>query len=110
MALLRPGQTCWRVERADRVHFLIDAQAYFTAAYEALLNAKHQVLLLGWGFNPRTRLAPDGGMGKNEPDEVGRVLLDISRARPDLDINLLIWKSALPVRASQEFFPHRARP
>jgi phosphatidylserine/phosphatidylglycerophosphate/cardiolipin synthase-like enzyme len=110
MALLRPGQTCWRVERADRVHFLIDAQDYFTAAYEALLNAKRQVLLLGWGFNPRTRLAPDGGMGRHEPDEVGRVLLDISRARPDLDINLLIWKSALPVRASQEFFPHRARP
>ena len=30
--------------------------------------------------------------------------------RPELDVHLLIWKSALPVSASQEFFPHRARP
>lgn len=110
MTVLRPGQTCWRLEHADRVHFLIDNQAYFTAAYEALLNAKHQVLLLGWGFDPRTRLAPDGGKGKSEPDEIGRILLDITRARPELDVRILIWKSALPVRASQDFFPHRARP
>ncbi|MDB5454313.1 MAG: Phospholipase, partial [Caulobacteraceae bacterium] len=109
MGLLRPGQTCWRVEPADRAAFMVDAQAYFTASYEALLNAKKSVLLLGWGFDPRTRLAPDGGMGKSEPDEIARVLLDISRARPDLEIHMLIWKSAFPVSASQEFFPHRAR-
>jgi phosphatidylserine/phosphatidylglycerophosphate/cardiolipin synthase-like enzyme len=110
MTVLRPGQTCWRVEPANRIHFLIDAQDYFTAAYEALIKAKRQIILLGWGFDPRTRLAPDGGMGKSEPDEIARVLLDVARARPDLDIRLLIWKSALPVSASQDFFPHRARP
>lgn len=110
MSLLRPGRNCWRVEPSDRAAFLIDSQAYFTAAYEALLNAKKQVLLLGWGFDPRTRLAPDGGMGKSEPDEIGRILLNISNARPELDVHVLIWKSAMPVSASQEFFPHRARP
>lgn len=109
MALLRPGQTCWRAETADRAAFLIDSQDYFTAAYEALLRAKKQVILLGWGFDPRTRLAPDGGMGKSEPDEIGRVLLDIAQARHDLEVHLLIWRSALPISASQEFFPHKAR-
>ncbi|PZQ64763.1 MAG: phospholipase, partial [Phenylobacterium zucineum] len=29
--------------------------------------------------------------------------------RPDLDIRVLIWKSALPIAASQQFFPHKAR-
>jgi phosphatidylserine/phosphatidylglycerophosphate/cardiolipin synthase-like enzyme len=110
MALLEPGRTCWRVEPADRAAFLIDSQAYFTAAYEALLSARRQVILLGWGFDPRTRLAPDGGKGQAEPDAIGRILLDLAAARPDLDIYVLIWKSALPVRASQDFFPHRARP
>lgn len=109
MNILRPGETCWRIEKADRAAFLIDTQAHFTAVYEALLNAKRSILLLGWGFDPRTRLAPDGAAVFGEPDEMGRVLLDLSAERPELEICLLIWKSALPVSATQEFFPHKAR-
>jgi len=37
------------------------------------------------------------------------VLLQLAEERPELDIRLLIWKSALPISASQEFFPHKAR-
>lgn len=109
MTLLRPGETCWKTARADRLAFLVDTQAYFTALYEALLNAKQSVLVLGWGFDPRTRLAPDGADATGEPDEVGNLLIRLAKARPDLQIKLLIWKSALPVSATQEFFPHKAR-
>ncbi|MDP3854891.1 phospholipase D-like domain-containing protein [Phenylobacterium sp.] len=109
MSVLRPGETCWRKAHAGRAAFLIDTEAYFTAVYEALRKAKRSVLLLGWGFDPRTRLFPDGKEGHDDPDEVGRTLVELARARPDLDIRLLIWKSALPVAISQEFFPHKAR-
>jgi phosphatidylserine/phosphatidylglycerophosphate/cardiolipin synthase-like enzyme len=109
MALLIPGETCWRTARAERAAFLIDTEAYFTAAFEAIQKARRSILLLGWGFDPRTRLFPDGYDGPADPDEVGRILLDLSKARPDLDIRLLIWKSNLPIAASQEFFPHKAR-
>ncbi len=102
-------ETCWRTAPAGRVAFLVDYQAYFTAVYEALINARHSIHLLGWGFDPRTRLAPDGGDDPGEPDEVGRLLLRIAAERPDMDIRLLVWKSALPVSATQEFFPHKAR-
>jgi phosphatidylserine/phosphatidylglycerophosphate/cardiolipin synthase-like enzyme len=37
------------------------------------------------------------------------VLLRLAQARPELDVRLLIWRSALPIAASQEFFPHKAR-
>lgn len=109
MDLLRPGETCWRKAHADRAAFLVDTEAYFTAVFEALRKARHSVLLLGWGFDPRARLFPDGFDGPADPDEVGRILVALSRARPDLDIRLLIWKSALPIAASQQFFPHKAR-
>ncbi|MFZ5721107.1 MAG: phospholipase D-like domain-containing protein [Pseudomonadota bacterium] len=109
MGLLIPGETCWRMEPADRVAFLVDTEAYFTAVFEALHKARRSILLLGWGFDPRTRLFPDGRDGPADPDEVGRILLRLSEQRPDLDIRLLIWKSALPISASQEFFPHKAR-
>jgi phosphatidylserine/phosphatidylglycerophosphate/cardiolipin synthase-like enzyme len=109
MTVLRPGETCWRVAQADRAAFLIDNEAYFTAVFDALQKARRSVLLLGWGFDPRTRLFPDGYDGPDDPDEVGRILVELARARPELDVRLLIWRSALPIAASQEFFPHRAR-
>jgi phosphatidylserine/phosphatidylglycerophosphate/cardiolipin synthase-like enzyme len=108
MTILIPGETCWRTARARRAAFLVDAEAYFTAVYEALRAARRSVMLLGWGFDPRTRLFPDGEDGAHDPDEVGRILLEMARERPELDIRLLIWRSALPISASQEFFPHRA--
>ena len=109
MSVLTPGDTCWRRARADRAAFLIDTEAYFAAVFEALRKARRSVILLGWGFDPRTRLFPDGTETPDDPDEVGRILIELAQARPDLDIRLLIWRSALPIAASQEFFPHRAR-
>jgi phosphatidylserine/phosphatidylglycerophosphate/cardiolipin synthase-like enzyme len=35
--------------------------------------------------------------------------VELARARPELDVRLLIWRSALPIAAQQEFFPHKAR-
>lgn len=109
MTVLIPGETCWRTEPAARAAFLIDTEAYFTAVFEAVHRARRSIFLLGWGFDPRTRLFPDGREGPNDPDEVGHLLLELSRQKPELDIRLLIWKSALPISASQEFFPHKAR-
>lgn len=109
MTVFRPGETCWLKAHAARAAFVIDNQAFFTAAFEAMIKARRSILLLGWGFDPRTRLFPDGYDGPDDPDEVGRILVELANARPELDIRLLIWKSALPISASQEFFPHKAR-
>jgi phosphatidylserine/phosphatidylglycerophosphate/cardiolipin synthase-like enzyme len=108
--LLDPGRTCWRVDEADRAALLVDYSAYFTAAMAAMRQAKRSILLLGWGFDPRTRLRPDPSGEAHGPDEIGNLLRRLSMERPDLEIYLLIWKSALPISASQHFFPHRARP
>src|ERR1700756_4187524 len=109
MTVFRPSDTCWRRAQAGRGGFLIDKEAYFTALFAAVQRARRSILLLGWGFDPRTRLFPDGYDGPDDPDEVGRILVELACARRDLDVRLLIWKSALPISASQEFFPHRAR-
>ncbi|MBS0360911.1 MAG: phospholipase [Proteobacteria bacterium] len=108
-SVLAAGDTCWRKARAQRAAFLVDTEAYFTAIYDAIGKARRSILLIGWGFDPRTRLFPDGYDGPDDPDEVGRILVELARARPELDIRLLIWRSALPIAAQQEFFPHRAR-
>jgi phosphatidylserine/phosphatidylglycerophosphate/cardiolipin synthase-like enzyme len=107
--LFHPGETCWRVETANRVALLVDSGAYFSAALSAMRRARRSIMLLGWGFDPRTRLRPDPSGGEHGPDEIGHLLRTLSQERPDLEIHVLIWKSALPVAASQHFFPHRAR-
>ena len=104
--LLQPGSTCWRKERAGRVALLPENDLYFAAVREALENAQRSVLLLGWQFDPRTRLDPEEqGAGA----EVGHILRRLVRERPELDIRLLIWRSPLPIAFSQGFFPQRAR-
>jgi phosphatidylserine/phosphatidylglycerophosphate/cardiolipin synthase-like enzyme len=109
LVLSQPLPTCWRVERADRAALLIDAADYLLAVKAALLDARSTIHLLNWAFDPDTLLepAPDGG----GPDggRIGPFLKDLARARPELDIRVLCWRSALPVAATQRFFPHRAK-
>jgi phosphatidylserine/phosphatidylglycerophosphate/cardiolipin synthase-like enzyme len=106
---LKPGLTCWRTATADRVAFLLDNAAYFSAAKAAMLKAKKTIHLLGWAFDPLTQLEP-GPEGQGPPsDQVGEFLKRLAAERPELDIRVLVWKSALPIAASQHFFPHRAR-
>jgi phosphatidylserine/phosphatidylglycerophosphate/cardiolipin synthase-like enzyme len=105
MGLLRPGETCWRVAPRGRVKFLVDGQAYFRAVADALGRARRSIHLLGWSFDPRVVLAPDA----DAACDIGHKLIELGRANPALDIRLLVWRSALPISATQEFFPHRAR-
>jgi len=107
--LLRPGETCWRRASADRASVLIDSAAYFAAAKSAMAKAKVSIHLLGWAFDPLTQLEPDAQGGGPVDDQIGGFLKDLAQGRPGLDVRVLIWKSALPIAASQHFFPHRAR-
>ena len=61
--LLRPGQSCWRVERASRVALMVDASAYFDALVRATARAERSVLMVGWDFHTEANLRPsdDGG-------------------------------------------------
>ncbi|MDQ0464006.1 phosphatidylserine/phosphatidylglycerophosphate/cardiolipin synthase-like enzyme [Caulobacter ginsengisoli] len=109
MDIFVPGATCWRTETAARATIFIDNETFYPALAEALTRARHSVLVLGWAFDPRTRLAPDGTEGPDDPDEIGRILLGMVRANPALDVRLLIWKSAMLVNGSPDFIGHRAR-
>ena len=105
MGLLRPGETCWRVAAEGRVKFLVDGQAYFAAVADAIARARRSIHLLGWSFDPRVVLTP----GAEAAHGFGRRLIGLGAANPALDIRLLVWRSALPIAATQAFFPHRAR-
>jgi phospholipase D1/2 len=89
-AVLRPGRNCWRIAQARRMAVIVDAAAYFAALKEAVLQARHEVLLIGWDFDTRIKLEPDGP-GPGIPDELGKFLSWAIRQKPGLRINVLKW-------------------
>jgi phosphatidylserine/phosphatidylglycerophosphate/cardiolipin synthase-like enzyme len=106
--LLQAGATTWRTARADRAALLIDMEAYFDAAMDAMSRAKHCVHLLNWAFEANTLFHPRPGGGGPADDEIGNFLIALAE-RPELDVRVLCWKSAMPVAATQRFFPFMDR-
>lgn len=88
--LARPGHTCWKLARATRTTLIVDAADYFRAAKQAMLTARHSIMLLGWDFDVRVEMEPDGKTLEG-PNRIGRFLNWLARSRPDLSIHLLKW-------------------
>ncbi len=104
--LLRPDDNCWRVEQAGRFSVLMENAAYFQALARALPRARRSIMILGWQFDPRTRLTPHGG-AHERGGEVGHLLRRIVAQRPAVKARLLIWRMPLPIAWTQDFFPQR---
>ncbi|MGV7034314.1 phospholipase D-like domain-containing protein [Methylobacterium symbioticum] len=100
----------WRRERAERVALLHDGAAYFAAARAALVAARRSILLIGWSFDPRTRLCPGGAESGAAGDEsLGDLLRRLKAERPDLAIRLLVWTMPWPLSAQSDMTPERIR-
>ena len=88
--LLRPYDNCWRVETADRVAVIIDADAYFRFARDAMMLAKRRIMLIGWDFDAglvldRSNVPNDG------PESIGRFIHWLVGRNPELEVFLLRW-------------------
>jgi phospholipase D1/2 len=101
--LLVPGRNCWRVERARRVSFLVDAADYFAAVRSAIAQARRSVFILGWDFDSRIALVPGADDGYPEP--LGEFLRAVVRRAPRLRIYVLSWDFAMLFAGDREFRP-----
>ena len=84
-------------------------QCYFEAAKAAMKQARHTIHFLNWAFEQDTFLTPGPNCTGDEGDRIGNFLKDLAAANPDLDIRILCWNSAMPVAATQRFFPFADR-
>lgn len=88
--IFQAGSNCWRIEQASRVAVIVDAADYFRIARDAMLNAREQIILVGWDVDPRILLDPDDGDAES-PNCLAEFIPWLARQRPDLRIKLLIW-------------------
>jgi phosphatidylserine/phosphatidylglycerophosphate/cardiolipin synthase-like enzyme len=70
---------------------IVDAEDYFRAARDAMLMARHQILLIGWDFDARIRLADACDQAPEAPDCVGPFITWLAKRNPALEIYLLRW-------------------
>jgi phospholipase D1/2 len=88
--LLEPGRNCWRIEHADRASLIVDAANYYRLALHAMLEAKHQILIIGWDVDTRVRLV-DEEPPCGAPAVLGPFLTWLARRTPGLHIYILAW-------------------
>ena len=103
-AILKEGETCWKLAHADRLSFIVDAADYFAAAKEAIASARSAVYLIGWDFDLRIRLEPDNPE-PSLPDELRRFLVHTVDRRPDLKIYILQWDGAMIANIVRQVVP-----
>jgi phosphatidylserine/phosphatidylglycerophosphate/cardiolipin synthase-like enzyme len=118
--LLTPGQTCWRVERADQFACVIDAADYFRHTKAAMLRARHRIMLIGWDFDARMNFER-GVKTLPGPNQLGAFLYWMLWKRPTLEIYLLksnlrllrafdgIWYGVTPVALLNQVSSRRMR-
>jgi phosphatidylserine/phosphatidylglycerophosphate/cardiolipin synthase-like enzyme len=93
------------VARAERAALYIDMETYFDAAKRSMSQARRSIHFLNWAFEPDTFLHPRPGCTGDEDDRIANFLKDLATTRPELDVRILCWKSAMPVASTQHFFP-----
>ncbi len=93
-SLLRPGHNCWRIEQTKRASFIVDAANYYRWALRAMIEARHQIILIGWDLDTRISL-DDQKHPSGAPTTLGPLLSWLARRRPELHIYILVWDEGL---------------
>jgi phospholipase D1/2 len=106
MSLFQPGRNVWQTERAERATVLIDAAPYFGALREALKKARRTVFIIGWDINSKVPLVGPEDCAKDDyPEPFCEFLCALTKERPGLQINLLLWDFSVLYSTERELFP-----
>ena len=88
--LLRPGDTCWRVEMASKIAVIVDADEYFRMARAAMCKARRRIVMVGWDFDARIELQRSESSGEG-PMGIAPFVEWLVERNDDLDVYLLRW-------------------
>jgi phosphatidylserine/phosphatidylglycerophosphate/cardiolipin synthase-like enzyme/uncharacterized membrane protein YdjX (TVP38/TMEM64 family) len=88
--LVRAGENCWRVARADHFYCIQDAADCFRLVREALLAARRTVFVLGWDIAAHVELLPDAP-ASGAPTRLDKLLVHAAQRRPRLRCYILTW-------------------
>jgi len=85
------GAAAWRHASATQAALVVDAADYFSAARRGMLQARRRIMLIGWDFDARIRLADPAKRLAGEPRALGDFILWLVDRTPELEVFLLRW-------------------
>ena len=103
-SILKPGINCWRIEKADRLSFLVDGAAYFQAFRETAKNAQHSIMIVGWDVDSRFKLTR-GSVADGLPTSLGDFLNALLSRSKSLRIYVLDWDFSMIYAPDREWLP-----
>ncbi len=102
--ICRPGENCWRVARAGRAAFIVDADDYFRVLSEALKRAWRSVYIIGWDLDSRISLRR-GEYKDGLPNRLGGYLNELVKRRRSLNAYILVWDWAMIYALQRQLVP-----
>jgi len=102
--IAEPGRNCWVRVHTDRLAFLVDGEAYFAAAVQAMLRARSSIVILGWDIDSRVDLMP-GRSSDGMPRHLGPFLHFLACRRAELEVYILSWDYNLLYLLDREPLP-----
>lgn len=102
--ILEVGRNCWRIEHAGRASCLIDGEAYFRAFREVAKQAQHAIIILGWDFDSRVKMLPDGE-SDGFPICIGEFFYALLARQRGLHIYVLTWGYHMVYAFEREWWP-----
>lgn len=103
--ILQPGRNCYRVDKAEKVSFLVDGANYFKALYDSLPLAEQRIMILAWDIYSQLKLVPPGEEKNGLSSTLCTLLDQLARKNRDLNINILSWDFTLLFALSREMMP-----
>lgn len=86
----------WRYAHVERASVIVDAEDYFALMQQAMLKARHRIMLVGWDFDTRIHLTHgrkwfQRPFRRKYPRRLGSFLMWLGRHRDGLEIRILKW-------------------
>ncbi|MDF1811831.1 MAG: VTT domain-containing protein [Verrucomicrobiales bacterium] len=105
--IIQPGENCWKKAEVERGAIIIGGEDYFRAFREAILSARHRVLLIAWEIHTKVELLRGDDWKNCEdgyPQQLGDFMEAVLEDRPELHIHLLLWDFS-PIYAKEREWP-----
>lgn len=99
---MQPGTNCWRTARAARLTVIDEPARYFEAFVDAVMQAERSIFIVAWDIHSKLELVRrDTG----RPRTLREFLVERARARPELQIFVLLWDYSRFYQPERELFP-----